>query len=121
MRLEMRTRACPVCDSDKESRVYADACFDPDKLDEFAFASRKVPEFMHYRLNECARCDSLYANPLPTRQSLVGAYAEAAFDSGEEARYASLSYAALLPGIEAQIGDKRGALDIGTGDGAFLE
>jgi SAM-dependent methyltransferase len=117
----MRSRACPVCGSDHNSRVYADACFDPDKLDEFAFASRKLPEYMHYRLNECSRCDSLYANPLPTRQSLEGAYAEAAFDSSEEARYASLSYAALLPGIERQLGDKRGALDIGTGDGAFLE
>lgn len=117
----MRSRACPVCGSDHNSRVYADACFDADKLDQFAFASRKVPEFMHYRLNECSRCDSLYANPLPTRQSLEGAYAEAAFDSSEEARYASESYAALLPGIERQLGEKRGALDIGTGDGAFLE
>jgi SAM-dependent methyltransferase len=101
--------------------VYADACFDPDKLGEFAFASRKLPEYMHYRLNECRRCDSLYANPLPTRQSLEGAYAEAAFDSGEEAHYASVSYAGLLPGIKRQIGEPRGALDIGTGDGAFLE
>jgi SAM-dependent methyltransferase len=121
MRLEMRSRACPVCGSDHNSRVYADARFDPDKLDEFAFASRKLPEYMHYRLNECSRCDSLYCSPLPTREALHGAYAEAAFDSGEEARYASQSYAALLPGIERQLGDKRGALDIGTGDGAFLE
>ncbi len=121
VRLEMRSRACPVCGSDGSSRVYADARFDPDKLDQFAFASRKLPEYMHYRLNECSRCDSLYANPLPTSESLHGAYAEAAFDSGEEARYASLSYAELLPDIKRHLGDLRGALDIGTGDGAFLE
>jgi SAM-dependent methyltransferase len=117
----MRSRACPVCGSDHDCRVYADAHFDPDKLDEFAFASRKVPEYMHYRLNECRRCDSLYANPLPTRESLQQAYVEAAFDSGEEARYASLSYAEFLPAIVDRLGSLEAALDIGTGDGAFLE
>ena len=117
----MRSRACPVCGSDSDYRVYAEAQFDPDKLDAFAFASRKLPEYMHYRLNECQRCDSLYANPLPTEDALQRAYVDAAFDSGEEARFASLAYAEFLPRILRRIGDPRGALDIGTGDGAFLE
>jgi len=46
-------------------------------------------------------------------------YAGALFDSGEEARHAALTYAALLDGL--RLPDKVGALDIGTGDGAFLE
>jgi 2-polyprenyl-3-methyl-5-hydroxy-6-metoxy-1,4-benzoquinol methylase len=117
----MRSRACPVCGSDHHHRVYAEAQFDSDKLDQFAFASRKLPEYMHYRLNECGRCDSLYANPLPTRQSLERAYVEAAFDSAEEARYASLSYAEFLPNIVKKLSQLAAALDIGTGDGAFLE
>lgn len=117
----MRCRACPVCGSDSDFRVYAEAQFDPDKLDEFAFASRKLPEYMHYRLNECQRCDSLYANPLPTEEALQRAYVDAAFDSGEEARFASQAYAEFLPRILRRIGEAEGALDIGTGDGAFLE
>jgi SAM-dependent methyltransferase len=121
MRLEMRSRACPVCGSDSHHRVYAEARFDPSALDEFAFASRKLPEYMHYRLNECRRCDSLYANPLPTEETLQRAYVDAAFDSGEEARFASLAYGEFLPRILRRIGDPDGALDIGTGDGAFLE
>ena len=117
----MRSRACPVCGSDSHHRVYAEARFDPSALDEFAFASRKLPEYMHYRLNECRRCDSLYANPLPTEETLQRAYVDAAFDSGEEARFASLAYGEFLPRILRRIGDPDGALDIGTGDGAFLE
>jgi SAM-dependent methyltransferase len=117
----MRSRACPVCGSEYDFRVYADAHFDPAALDEFAFASRKLPEYMHYRLNECRRCDSLYANPLPTREALEHAYVEAAFDSGEEARFASLSYAEFLPRIVSKLARLEAALDIGTGDGAFLE
>jgi 2-polyprenyl-3-methyl-5-hydroxy-6-metoxy-1,4-benzoquinol methylase len=121
MDLQMRSRACPVCGSDHDYRIYADARFDASRLGAFAFSSRKLPEYMHYRMNECRRCDSLYANPLPTRESLQQAYAEAAFDTGDEARYASQAYAEFLPAILARIEQREAALDIGTGDGAFLE
>jgi SAM-dependent methyltransferase len=117
----MVSRACPVCGSDSQYRVFKEAAFDASRWDDFAFSSRKTPEYMHYRLLECGRCDLLYANPLPTRESLEAAYREAAFDSGEEARYASLAYAELLPDILAKLPRRAAALDIGTGDGVFLE
>jgi hypothetical protein len=117
----MVSRACPVCGSDSQYRIFEEAAFDASRLDQFAFSSRKVPEYMHYRLLECGRCDLLYANPLPAEQALEAAYREAAFDSSEEARYASQSYAEFLPGILARLSRRAAALDIGTGDGAFLE
>jgi SAM-dependent methyltransferase len=117
----MVSRACPVCGSDSQYRVFEEAAFDASRWDQFAFSSRKTPEYMHYRLLECSRCDLLYANPLPTREALEAAYREAAFDSSEEARYASNSYAEFLPGILSKLSRRAAALDIGTGDGAFLE
>lgn len=117
----MVSRACPVCGSDSEYRVFKEASFDPRRWDRFAFSSRKTPEYMHYRLLECRRCEVLYANPLPTRESLEAAYREAAFDSGDEARHASETYARFLPAIAGKLPQRDAALDIGTGDGAFLE
>ncbi|HYQ00903.1 MAG TPA: class I SAM-dependent methyltransferase [Polyangiaceae bacterium] len=76
---------------------------------------------MHHALVVCRRCDLLYANPAPDRESLETAYRDAAFDASEESRYASLTYAGFLPSITACLPDRDGALDIGTGDGAFLE
>jgi SAM-dependent methyltransferase len=119
--LPMVSRACPVCGSDSQYRVFKEAAFDASRWDRFAFSSRKTPEYMHYRLLECGRCDVLYANPLPTRESLEAAYREAAFDSSEEARYAGDAYAEFLPAILAKLPRREAALDIGTGDGAFLE
>jgi SAM-dependent methyltransferase len=80
-----------------------------------------MPEYMHYRLLECKCCDVVYANPIPTRESLEHAYREAAFDSAEEARYASLAHAELLSGMLDAPFRREAVLDIGTGDGAFLE
>jgi SAM-dependent methyltransferase len=117
----MVSRACPVCGQDSQYRVFKEAAFDSSRWDRFAFSSRKAPEYMHYRLLECLRCDVLYANPLPTQQALDSAYREAAFDSAEEARYASDTYAAFLPQILGKLARRQAALDIGTGDGAFLE
>ncbi len=119
-KLAMIRRSCPVCGSRNESQVFVEADFDAGLFGEFAFASRKLPELMHYRLIICPECDLLYANPVPTLKILSKAYHEAAFDSAEEARYAARTYAGFLDGILKTLSFPKGALDIGTGDGAFL-
>jgi SAM-dependent methyltransferase len=101
--------------------VVAEENIDPAQLDGFAFASRKLPEYMHHRLVECAACDLVYANPAPEVGALAEAYREAEYDSGEEAKAAASTYARLLPAIVDRLPHLRGALDIGAGDGAFLE
>ncbi len=118
--MQLITRCCPVCGNTDESSVFAEENLRPDDLDEFAFASRKLPEYMHHRLIECPACDLLYASPLPEANALFAAYRDAAFDSVQEAGYASRTYAKLLPNITAQLPDLNGALDIGAGDGVFL-
>jgi len=113
-------RACPGCGA-RHSQPFADAKVEPDTLGAYAFASRKLPEYMHYALVVCLECDLLYANPATERSSLESAYRDAAFDASDESRYAGLTYASYLPRIAAKLADREGALDIGTGDGAFLE
>lgn len=119
--MEMISRTCPLCGSSDTSRVFAEADFDFSRLDSYAFASRKMPEYMHYRLIDCPRCDMLYASPLPSEEYLAAGYGEAAYDSGDEAHYAAEVYAEILSTIAGRLPDRHGALDIGAGDGAFLE
>jgi SAM-dependent methyltransferase len=119
--MKMVSRACPLCGSADDSDVFAEADIDFEKLDRFAFASRKTPEYMHYRLISCPRCDLLYANPLPPEEAIVSSYSEAAYDSSAEAHFAAVTYAGFLPDIIKRLPDCDGALDIGAGDGAFIE
>jgi SAM-dependent methyltransferase len=118
--LDLHCRPCPVCGSSDESHLYAEANIDPARFNAFTFASRKVPEYMHARLIECPSCDLVYANPAPESESLGIAYEEAAFDSGREAACAARTYSRLLARFAEQLPDRRGAVDVGTGDGAFL-
>ena len=115
------TRACPLCGSMDQSHVVSESNIDLAKLDGFAFASRKNPEYMHPRLLECPTCSLWYGSPVLSGDTLAAAYQRAEFDSGAEARYASASYARQVRKILPKLPDQEGALDIGTGDGAFME
>ncbi|HLJ57341.1 MAG TPA: class I SAM-dependent methyltransferase [Chthonomonadaceae bacterium] len=114
-------RACPICGEGAPGRLFAAANIDSSRLDEFAFSSRKTPEFMHYRLLECAVCDLVYAAEAPTAAFLEQAYDAAEFASAVEAEFASRTYAGVVRRLLPRLADRRGALDIGTGDGCFLE
>ena len=118
--MTLETRACPICGSRDRGRLFAEANIDPEGIGRFAFASRKLPEYMHWRLIACGQCDLLYADPAPSPDDLSDLYREAGFDSGDEARHASRTYARFLPAIARRLPDRAGAADIGTGDGAFL-
>jgi len=89
-------------------------------MDEFTFSSRKEPELMRHRLVACPVCDTLYASPAPAASALAGAYEQAAFDSGKEAGFAAATYAELVHRLLPRLPAEGGALDVGTGDGAFL-
>lgn len=116
----MAERPCPVCGDAVSATLFAEARIDPQRLGRFAFASRKMPEYMHHRLLLCSACDLVFASPVPDDSKLRVDYKAAAFDSQTEARYAAKTYARLLHPVLARFPNRHGALDIGTGDGAFL-
>jgi len=61
---ELVSRPCPVCGA-TDRRPFAPSNVDPAALGAFAFASRKLPEYMHFALVTCPTCDLLYTNPAP--------------------------------------------------------
>lgn len=121
MGFEWIHRPCPLCNSSNDSHVFAESNIDLATLTEFAFASRKLPEYMHPRLVECADCGMLYGSPVLSADTLSNLYQAAAFDSQEESRLASFVYKRMLEKHCASLPDRKGAIDIGAGDGAFCE
>jgi SAM-dependent methyltransferase len=121
MKFEWVDRCCPLCGPGVGARAFAESNINLDRLDEFAFASRKLPEYMHPRLCECTACHLLYGNPVLSKDSISAGYEDAAFDSGAEAEQASRTYQRLIERILPRLPDRDAALDIGTGDGVFLE
>lgn len=118
--IALSERACPICASTEYSRLFAESNTDVALLDGFAFASRKLPEYMHWRLMECQRCDMVYSSPAPSLEDLATFYRDAAFGSSVEAQMASRTYGQILRRYIPRLPDTVAAADIGAGDGTFL-
>jgi SAM-dependent methyltransferase len=114
-------RACPVCGSSSSERTLSPERIVPQALDRFAFASRKLPEFMSWKLVICAECSLAYAPSIPRPELLAHAYSQASFNTSEEEVYAAGTYIEALRGYLQMLPVNGGALEIGAGSGAFLK
>jgi SAM-dependent methyltransferase len=118
----LETRVCPVCaGGPARASVFLEASLDPSKLTAASFASRKTPEFMSYRLLRCLSCETVYAAAAPPAAMLAHAYAEADYDSSEEAGLAADTYATALASVIAALPQRGRVLEVGTGSGVLLE
>ncbi len=116
-----KERYCPVCRSETKIKLFLKKKINKEKINSFSFSSRKNPEFMRHQLVKCLNCSLVYSNFPPTQSSLKDSYHQADFDSKIEAKDASDTY---INAIKSEIAFKKyknRALDIGTGDGIFLE
>jgi len=118
----LEKRSCPVCGAKRaHARVFMSASYDTRRLTGASFASRKAPEFMSYRLLRCRGCETVYAAAAPPAALLAEAYAEADYDSSEEAALAADTYAAALAPVVAALPQRGRVLEIGTGTGVLLQ
>jgi len=109
-------RACPICGA--AGRLAYECNIDEQLVNEFTYASRKIPELMHYEYLECETCKLLFTSELPDESSLISAYEDAAFDAAKESAMAAATYVRAL-----QVVLRRGVssvLDVGCGDGEFM-
>jgi SAM-dependent methyltransferase len=118
----LERRDCPVCGAGADAAaLFLEASLDPARLTGASFASRKAPEFMSYRLVRCSVCETVYAAEAPAAAVLAGAYADANYDSSEEASLAAGTYAAALGPAITALPRRDRALEIGTGTGVLLD
>ncbi|OQA50689.1 MAG: Ubiquinone biosynthesis O-methyltransferase [Candidatus Omnitrophica bacterium ADurb.Bin292] len=119
---ELKLRDCPVCVTPAMSGIpFLERRIDEDKFNSFSFASRKVPEYMNYKLLRCPNCDVIFACESPDGSEISHAYHQAAYDSKLEAIQAAETYEQALRPFLASMTDRKKALDIGTGSGVFLQ
>jgi 2-polyprenyl-3-methyl-5-hydroxy-6-metoxy-1,4-benzoquinol methylase len=110
-----------LCDHTDSAKILVKEYLDETRVNQFSFSSRKEPELMNYRMLICPNCDVAYANPLPNMDWLKHNYVEALFCARVESKFAAENHARLLDRIIDNLADLDSALDIGAGDGAFLE
>ncbi len=118
---DLTLRPCPGCGNSDDTHELYPQRLDLSRVDAMSYSSRKEPEYMSLRMVVCPGCDLLYAPHVPSSSFLADAYAETEYDSDVEARYAAASYAESLGRFLERLPDRDSALEIGAGNGSFLE
>src|ERR1043166_6486537 len=117
----LRHTRCAICETEGNAEELYPANFQPEDLNPEVFSARRVPDRIHYRMVRCQNCDLVRSDPVASAELLSKLYAESTFDYGSEVENLRATYGKHLTQLE-KLGVNKGALlEIGCGNGFFLE
>jgi len=109
---------CPICGPNTGYQIIYKENFPPSEI---IFSTRKTPDNYHYRIVKCNRCGLLYSNPILKNNKIDKLYKESKFDYDVELENLKETYGYYLKKVEKLIPSKENLLEIGCGNGFFLE
>lgn len=116
-------RNCPLCKS-KNFYVKYEKNYSLDNLKENLFSARrerKKGSYEHNTFVVCKDCGLVYSNPILKPNIVEKLYKKSKFNYGEEENNLKISYGLCLKKAEKYVKNKGRILDIGAGNGFFLE
>lgn len=119
--LEMRATPCAICGCESNATERWPATFDPDAFSARVFSARRLPDRVHYRMVTCNTCGLVRSDPVAGEDLLATLYASSSFDYGHEVESIQATYGRALGRLEEQAPQRRSLLEIGCGNGFFLQ
>ena len=118
---ELEATRCAICGTLGSATTLYESNFQAADLTPDVFSARRSPDRLHYRIVRCQTCGLLRSDPVLGASAIEPLYQESRFTYGGETANLQHTYGAYLRGLE-QHGVRKGALlEIGCGNGFFLE
>ena len=112
---------CAICGPDTPARELYPANFGIDDITPARFSARRLPDRVHYRMVRCSRCGLVRSDPVLDEATLGHLYAESTFDYEAETDNLKATYGRYLAKLRRLGGRQESLLEVGCGDGFFLE
>jgi SAM-dependent methyltransferase len=93
----------------------------PEAFDARHFSARRLPDRVHYRMVRCNRCGLVRSDPAGDPAEVARLYARSTFDYQDEVPHLRQTYGRYLARLDRHGADHDGLLEIGSGNGFFLE
>jgi len=117
----LQATRCAICGTEDNSTELYPANFDDQSFSPAVFSARRLPDRIHYRLVRCSACGLVRSDPVADARVLAKLYRESTLDYSEEIPNLKRTYGRYLAALGTP-GAKKGALlEIGCGNGFFLE
>lgn len=119
--IELHPTICAICQTRGNARELYAANFDPQAFNPTIFSARRLPDRIHYRIVKCQKCALVRSDPVIDSAVLASLYAQSSFDYGGEVASLQRTYGRYLARLEKHGVSKTSLLEIGCGNGFFLE
>jgi len=117
----MRQINCAICGKKQRTQVLYRANIDLEKINEKIFSARRLPDKLHYQLNECKKCGLIFSSPILDVEKIDELYKRSKFTYEEQTSYLGATYTYYLKEFFPRLSKKTKILDVGCGNGFFLD
>lgn len=117
----MKNIPCAICSTADNFNIKFKENFDIDNLDEGVFSARRVPDKYHYQIVRCNKCGLIYSNPILEEKKINLLYKKSKLTYDKELSYLKKTYGYYLRKITINNARRGNLLEIGCGNGFFLE
>ncbi len=119
--LALQPTTCPVCGTAGNAAELYPANFAPQDFNPAVFSARRLPDRLRYRLVRCNDCRLVRADPVAAEPLLAQLYGDSDFTYGDEVDGLVRTYGRYLDRLVKWNGGKDALLEIGCGNGFFLQ
>ena len=119
--IPLSSTRCAICQTERSVQEFYPANFQPDALNPRVFSARRLPDRIHYRMVRCLSCGLVRSDPVAETALLNELYAHSAFDYANELNNLKRTYGRYLGRTRRWTSRWESLLEIGCGNGFFLE
>jgi SAM-dependent methyltransferase len=112
---------CAICHTAGQASELYPANFNFSDFNPEIFSARRLPDRIHYRMVKCNACGLVRSDPVADTATLGELYRQSTFDYGPEVANLRRTYGRYLDRLKAFGGGQGSLLEIGCGNGFFLE
>jgi len=121
MEENLHPTSCAICRIEGNAEELYPANLNHEAFDPVVFSARRLPDRIHYRIVKCDTCGLVRSDPITTNEELTRLYKQSTFDYQAETDNLKRTYGRYLHRLD-HLGATKGALlEIGCGNGFFLE
>ncbi len=121
MSLELISTTCAICVTKNNASVVYQANFDVEAFNPEVFSARRIPDMVHYQIVRCNVCGLIRSDPVANANTLKTLYQQSNFTYDQETPNLIKTYGRYLRKTEKYKIPKQHLLEIGCGNGFFLE
>lgn len=110
-----------MCGKNQRTEVLYQSTFNEKQITSVIYSARRLPDRIHYKILKCRKCGLIFSSPIFKPAKITEFYTESVCSYDEQVPYLIKAYIKEFQRIEPFLPKNPKILEIGCGNGFFLE